>query len=645
MKAIRIEQFTNYHFLSNLQFSHCGKLLCFVETKSDLENNAYQQRLDCINVEDGSLHALSEYRKHVAYYTLQDGILIQKEGSAAHTSMFEWVRQDGMHDAFELPLIVNDVRDFDTEQYLIYATVNRKYSQYYALNEEERKKIDCEQKEDSDYIVLDEYPFVFNGAGLINGDRQTLFLMKKDGSDLHPITPETLDVESYDVKDGRIVLSGVDFTTCKGKWAWIYEYDGKQLNTVFDQKCQIERVWYENDQICAAANFAKEYGAMEYSKFYVLKDGELELQIPFEHSLYNTIGTDVHYGKVHQFAKDGDVPYFMGTLEGKGVLYCKKDDRMEMVIDTIGSVDDFAVHQGKIYIIGMKDQSLQEIYAYKDGQLEKVTSINSEYLKDCYVAEPEPLNLNKPTMIQGWVLKPKDYDPAQKYPMILDIHGGPRCAYGSVYYHEMQVWAGMGYFVIFCNPRGSDGRDNAFMDLRKNYGTPDYEDLMDFVDLALETYPSIDPQRLAVTGGSYGGYMTNWIIGHTQRFKAAATQRSISNWITEVTASDYGLDFPIEQEYDDIYHAEEELWDVSPLKYSNNVTTPTLFIHSLEDYRCPVWEGLQLYTVLKLRSVETKMVLFKGENHELSRSGKPKHRIRRLQEITEWMEKHLKEEQ
>lgn len=644
MKAIDIEQFTKYHFLSDLQVSKCGKLLCFVETRSDLENNDYQQRLDYVFTDDGSLHTLSEWRKRIAYYTLHEGILIQSAGKDEHTSVFEWIRQDGMHDAFRLPLAVNDVKDLDDTHYLVAAVISRRYSDYYALSEEKRKEIDCKQKEDSDYIVLDEYPFVFNGAGLINGDRQALFIMNKDGSDLNMITPATLDVESYDVKDGKIVLSGIDFTTVKGKWAWIYEYDGKELHVVFDQKCQIERVWYEKGEIWAAANFAKEYGAMEYSKFYVLKDGELELRIPFEHSLYNTIGTDVHFGKVHQFAKDGDMPYFMGTLEGKGVLYQKENEEMKLLIDSIGSVDDFAVHEGNIYCIGMEGESLQEIYAYRQGKPEKLTAINEEYLKDCYVAEAEPLNLDKPTEIQGWVLKPKDYDPDRKYPMILDIHGGPRCAYGSIYYHEMQVWAGMGYFVIFCNPRGSDGRDNAFMDLRRSYGTPDYEDLMDFVDLALKTYPSIDPDRLGVTGGSYGGYMTNWIIGHTDRFKAAATQRSISNWITEMTASDYGLDFPIEQEYDDIYHAEKELWDISPLKYSNNVTTPTLFIHSLEDYRCPVWEGLQLYTVLKLRNIETKMVLFKGENHELSRSGKPKHRIRRLQEITEWMEKHLKEE-
>ena len=206
----------------------------------------------------------------------------------------------------------------------------------------------------------------------------------------------------------------------------------------------------------------------------------------------------------------------------------------------------------------------------------------------------------------------------------------------------MQYWANLGYFVFFCNPRGSDGKGNKFADLRRNFGKIDYEDLMDFVDEVLKQYPNIDSDRLGVTGGSYGGYMTNWIIGHTDRFKAAASQRSISNWITEVCASDYGIDFPIEQEFDDINNCQEELWDMSPLKYANNAVTPTLFIQSTEDYRCPICEAIQMYTVLKCRGVESKLVGFKGENHELSRSGKPLHRSKRLFEITNWMEIHLK---
>ncbi|MBR4484111.1 MAG: S9 family peptidase [Erysipelotrichaceae bacterium] len=239
-------------------------------------------------------------------------------------------------------------------------------------------------------------------------------------------------------------------------------------------------------------------------------------------------------------------------------------------------------------------------------------------------------------------LKPIDYDPKKKYPAILDIHGGPRCAYGPIYMHEMQMWASEGYFVFFCNPRGSDGRGNAFGDLRRKFGTIDYEDLMDFTDLVLESYPQIDKDRVGVTGGSYGGYMTNWIVGHTDRFKAAATQRSISNWITEVTISDYGIDFPIEMEFENVRACEKELWDISPLKYVNNVKTPILFIHSSEDYRCTLPEAVQFYTPIKINGVDTKLVIFKGENHELSRNGKPLYRLKRLDEITDWLNKYLK---
>jgi dipeptidyl aminopeptidase/acylaminoacyl peptidase len=205
----------------------------------------------------------------------------------------------------------------------------------------------------------------------------------------------------------------------------------------------------------------------------------------------------------------------------------------------------------------------------------------------------------------------------------------------------MQLWANMGYFVFFCNPKGSDGRDNEFMDIRGHYGETDYQNLMDFTDAVLEKYPQINRQKVCVTGGSYGGFMTNWIIGHTDRFCCAASQRSISNWLSFYGVSDIGWFFVPDQCNGDIYRNPMDLWDHSPLKYAANVKTPTLFIHSDEDYRCPLEQGLQMYTALMDRGVESRMCVFHGENHELSRSGKPKHRVRRLQEITDWFEDHV----
>ena len=164
---------------------------------------------------------------------------------------------------------------------------------------------------------------------------------------------------------------------------------------------------------------------------------------------------------------------------------------------------------------------------------------------------------------------------------------------------------------------------------------------MQFTDEALRRFSFIDPARLGVTGGSYGGFMTNWIIGHTNRFAAAASQRSIANWTGFFGTSDIGYFFQPDQTKADLWRNAEKAWDQSPLKYADRVSTPTLFIHSDEDWRCPLFEGLQMFTALRVRGVETRLCLFRGENHELSRSGKPKHRVRRLQEITGWMETHL----
>lgn len=224
-----------------------------------------------------------------------------------------------------------------------------------------------------------------------------------------------------------------------------------------------------------------------------------------------------------------------------------------------------------------------------------------------------------------------------------DIHGGPKTVYGKVFYHEMQLWANMGYFVFFTNPRGSDGRENEFIDIFGKYGTINYDDLMKFTDTVLESYPAIDSKRIGVTGESYGGFMTNWIIGHTNRYACAATQRSISNWLSFYGTSDIGMFFTEDQIHGNIFGSPEKLWEHSPLKYAKNIETPTLFIHSDEDYRCPLEQGLQLYTAMVDKGVEARFVLFHGENHELSRGGKPKHRVRRLEEITGWMEKYLKE--
>ena len=647
MKKINRDLIFKYRPLSNIQLGKDGKV-CFVSTLADVRNNDYKQDLHVIDPEDGKDRLVLKDQKRVNYYLLNKGLLVQdmKKKKEGYT-FFNWVDEKGkVTKAFSLPLDVDDIREFNSSFYLLCATINRSCPDFYKLDEKDQKAYFRNRKKNEDYVIFDEYPFCYNGAGITNGNRSALFLLSKRNGSLTRITSETMDVENYDVKDERVLFSGVDFDTFKGKWSAVYEYDHKKkaVEKLYDEKMEVYRLFYYGDKKIVLGTFARDWGAIESGKFYSLEDGKMVLQIDCEYSFYNAVLSDVRYGKTKSLYKCGEDVYLLTCKENRTVLFRYDGDKLTTVFDGNGTVDDFVVAKDKtVYCVAMLDMKLEEVYRVKGETVEQLTSINKKVLSGRYVAMPEELVLEKEMKVYGWVLKPIDYDPKKKYPAVLDIHGGPRCAYGPIYMHEMQVWASEGCFVFFCNPRGSDGRGNAFGDLRRGYGSIDYEDLMDFTDLVLERYPQIDKDRLGVTGGSYGGYMTNWIVGHTDRFKAAASQRSISNWITEVTVSDYGIDFPIEMEFDDVKKCEKELWDISPLKFVNNVKTPILFIHSTEDYRCPLPEAVQFYTPIRINGIDTKLVIFKGENHELSRNGKPLHRLKRLDEITDWLNKYIKE--
>lgn len=244
--------------------------------------------------------------------------------------------------------------------------------------------------------------------------------------------------------------------------------------------------------------------------------------------------------------------------------------------------------------------------------------------------------------LRGYVLLPTDFDKDKKYPTLLSVHGGPKTEFSDIFHHEHQVFANDGYIVIYTNPHGASGHGIKFSDIRGKYGDIDYKDLMNFVDEAIERYPQIDKDNMGVYGGSYGGFMTNWIISHTDRFKAANAQRCISNWISFYGVSDIGYYFATDQTDSNPWDSLDKMWELSPLKHAKNVKTPTLFIHSDEDYRCPLEQALQMYTRIKLNGVETKMFIFHGGTHELSRSGKPKGRLKRLTEIKNWFDGHLK---
>ena len=283
------------------------------------------------------------------------------------------------------------------------------------------------------------------------------------------------------------------------------------------------------------------------------------------------------------------------------------------------------------------------VAASASGEMEPVTHVNAELFAKLDLTEPEMIWYKSfdGRRIQAWVQKPPDFQAGKKYPLILDIHGGPHSAYGYVFDHEFQWMAAKGYVVLYPNPRGSTSYGQEFGNIiQYAYPGDDFKDLMAGVD-ELIARGWVDPDQLGVTGGSGGGVLTNWVIGHTDRFKAAVSQRSIADWAGFWYTADFSQFTPMwfrgapwEQEAD--YKAR------SPITYIQNVHTPLMLIEGESDFRTPPADGgEQMFRALKYLKRTAVMVRFPGESHELSRSGKPVHRVERLDHIVAWFDQYL----
>jgi dipeptidyl aminopeptidase/acylaminoacyl peptidase len=277
------------------------------------------------------------------------------------------------------------------------------------------------------------------------------------------------------------------------------------------------------------------------------------------------------------------------------------------------------------------------------GTPKQLTNINDELFSKLNLTEPEEVWYTSfdGKKVQTWVQKPPDFDPNKKYPLILNIHGGPHSAYGFIFDHEFQWMAAKGYIVLYPNPRGSTSYGQEFGNIiQYRYPGDDYKDLMAGVDELLKR-GYVDEKRLGVTGGSGGGLLTNWTIGQTTRFAAAVSQRDIADWADWWYTADFTL-FQPNWFKAPPFEDPEDYRVRSPITYINKVQTPLMLILGETDYRTPTGSGgEQMFRALKYRKIPTVMVRFPNETHELSRSGQPWHRIERLQHIVGWFDKWL----
>jgi dipeptidyl aminopeptidase/acylaminoacyl peptidase len=354
------------------------------------------------------------------------------------------------------------------------------------------------------------------------------------------------------------------------------------------------------------------------------------------------------YPPLRSPAWDGDDVVF-GVEDGGNVhLYRARADGSAPPVLAVGGelwVQGWDAAAGEVVYTASTPTSLPELYRRE----RRLTSFGADFCASRELVAPERFTASSPdgTEVEAWIVRPVGLEEGRRYPVLFNIHGGPFTQYGNKFFDEFQVYAGAGYAVLYSNPRGSSGYSEEWgrairgpVDGGPGWGTIDYDDLMGVVDEALRRFDFCDPERLGVMGGSYGGYMTSWIVGHTDRFRAACSERAVNSLVSQYGSSDIGH-FLRSYMGAYLYENFEAYVRHSPVTYADQITTPLLILHSENDLRCNVEQAEQLYTTLRLLRRDVELVRFPGEGHELTRSGSPAHRAQRFELLLDWFGSRL----
>ena len=345
---------------------------------------------------------------------------------------------------------------------------------------------------------------------------------------------------------------------------------------------------------------------------------------------------------IPQWTDDG---FYVGFVDGGRVRLVRfTGDEMESVLEGDRYVTGLARGtDDSIYFTATDATNSGELFVQDpDGTERQLTTFNAAFRASVQLSEPDHYRVESESGVEvdTWLFVPEGDGP---FPVLLNIHGGPASQYGFNFFDEFQVYVGAGYAVLACNPRGSVGRGEAWLTAVKGdaWGEVDVIDVTAVVDDALATDSRLDGERLGIMGGSYGGFLSAWIIADDHRYRSAIVERALLGWESFSGTSDIARDFSMN--YLGLVPPDdhEGLRAKSPLDRAGSITTPTLIVHSENDLRCPVEQAEQLFMTLLRRHVDVAMVRFPGESHELSRSGSPRHRVERFEHILDWHAAHL----
>lgn len=386
------------------------------------------------------------------------------------------------------------------------------------------------------------------------------------------------------------------------------------------------------------SNRSKESDA-ELHKIFTMEPGSTDR--------VNLTGALDRWAEQFQWSADGDKIYFTAQNEGRQELYSVPSGggSYTAIVDDNGEVGSFAVaDDGTVYYVYEDLTSPQEIYQVdaEGGERRQLTSFNQDFVDEVAITDAEPFSFNSfdGLRIDGWIMKPANYEEGETYPLILNIHGGPHGQDGYELASTFQEQAARGYAVMFLNPRGSSGRGQEFSDkVVGDIAGGDYRDIMAAVEYVVGRYKFVDKERMGVTGGSYGGYMTNWVITQTDRFDAAVSVSGISNLITQWSGGNNYLWFESDMEMRP-FENYDLAWARSPLKYVQGATTPTLFVNGRWDNGTTLTQATSMFMAMKSMGVDTKIALYPRDGHGVSKQ--PKHTADYHQRALEWFDTYVK---
>jgi dipeptidyl aminopeptidase/acylaminoacyl peptidase len=497
----------------------------------------------------------------------------------------------------------------------------------------------------------------FDGQGYLDGYAH-VWMVPVEGGDPVVLTDGDFDHESPAWLPGthEVVVvanrtSDADFSFTRDLWAIDVRTRAMRKLTYNSGPCHSPVPSPGGDQVAFVGHDFHAKTATNFGVWVVPAAGgqATNLTAGFDRSVGNAVGSDARLAPMFVppvWTPDGGALIFLATDSGRTHLYRVgvADRTVRPLTEGDEVVADLTAAAGTIVYQRMSPARLDELWVLAlGGQPRRLVAVNDELLEGLAIREPRHFTYTGVDgwSLDGWYLTPPDFTPTRPYPAILRIHGGPHAAYGALFSHYVHLLADRGYVVVWTNPRGSGGYGEAFTRaVVGDWGGKDSRDILLGLDHVI-AQGFIDSGRVAVTGGSYGGFMTNWLITHTTRFRCAVSEVCVSNLHSFYGTSDIGATWGELEWGANPWDDPERLLMQSPLSYVRNVSTPVLLVANEADHRCPVEQTEQFYMALRKWGKDVVFLRFRDESHTMQSNGRPKPRIERLRRLTAWFDRHL----